>query len=297
MSPAIPKSAITVSVVALFVSGLAVASVVPANDAASAVSMPAHPQRIVSLGLHQDELVLALAPERVVALDAFADDAQASFVVAEAAAVAHRVTATTESILREQPDLVLLPGWASFELQHALEAAGVAVHREPVAASVAGIRESIVRLGAVLDARARAAALLARFDRDLAEVRARPPMAPRPEVLLLAATGTSAGRGTLFAELVELAGGSIALSREGIVPLPLESVLRIDPDWILIDDYRADGRARSLGDSAVIPQSLAVHLRAHREGRMTPVAPRLANTTSHHVVETAQVLAELFRRR
>ena len=294
-----PKSAIAISAVALFVSGglsglLGGGFVDPTIAAGPAP--PEHPRLIVAIGLHQAELALALAPDRVLALDVFADDPEASFVVEEARAVPARVTASTESILGANPDLVLLPGWVSLELERAIAGAGVAVHREPMPTSLAQIRESIVRMSALLDADPEvSSATLASFDRALAEVRALPPITPRPSVLLLAATGTSAGQGTLFAELVEVAGGRIALGSTGIVSIPLETVLRLDPTFIVLDGYRADGTSRAVGEDGIVPEGLRSHLGAFREGRVHALEARLANTTSHHVAETLSALAELFR--
>lgn len=279
---------------ALVLAALALsASLAGTDDAASltaSMAPPRHPERIVSVGLHQDELALALAPERVVAIDAFADDPETSFVAAEAARVPSRARASTESILSLRPDLVLLPGWADRELEASLVEAGVAVHREPVATSLEQIRASILALGRLLDAAPRATAILAELDAGLAALPS-PPASP-PTVLLLSATGTSPGQGTLFAELVQRAGGRIALPHEGILPLSLESLLMIDPDVIFVDGYVADGRARTTGDAALIPEAIAPHLRAVREHRLHALSPRIANTTSHHVLETLHALRE-----
>jgi iron complex transport system substrate-binding protein len=258
------------------------------------VPPPAHPERIVSIGLHQDELALALAPERVVAIDAFADEPDTSFVAAEAGHVGGRARASAESILSHRPDLVLLPGWVDRELEAAIVEAGVAVHREPVVTSVAEIRASIERLGGLLDAREEASSLLVSFDAGLAALA--PPPADPPPVLLLSATGTSPGQGTLFAELVQLAGGRIALERDGILPLSIEALLAIDPAVIFVDAYVADGRARTTGQDGMIPDALRPHLRAVRDGRLHALAPRIANTTSHHVLETLAALHEAIAR-
>ncbi len=260
------------------------------------VAAPAHPRRVVALGLHADELALALAPERVVAVDAFADDPEASCVADEARRVAGRASASVESVLAHRPDLVILPGWASAELEAGLAQAGVATVREPVPTRLAEIEASIARLGGVLDAGEAAAGLLASLRAAVAEVEGLGPLSPPPRAVLLAATGTSPGTGTLFAELLERAGGRIALDRPGIAPLSVETLLAEDPEVIFLDGYRADGRARGLGADAAIPGALRPHLRAYAEGRVHPLSARLANTTSHHVAETLRALAEALRR-
>lgn len=258
---------------------------------------PAHPRRIVALGLHNDEIALALAPDRVVAVDAFADDPDASFCTAEASRIPRRVAASAESILGAQPDLVLLPGWISADLEAQLAGAGVAVVREPVPLELGQIRASLERLGALLDAPDAARALSAELDAALAEVDALPVPSPRPTVALLAATGTTPGHGTLFGELVERAGGRMALDHEGIGAISVERLLAADPSVVFVDAYRADGRARAVGEAPddVLPSSVRGHLTAYREGRTHALTPRVANTTSHHVTETLRAVARGLR--
>jgi ABC-type Fe3+-hydroxamate transport system substrate-binding protein len=285
-----PARALAVAALALILSGvLVIASTPDVHVGPAPVEPPARPERIVAVGLHQDEVALALAPERVVGVDRFADDREASFVVDEARAIEARVTVSSESILRLDPDLVLLPGWVDRELEAAITRAGVAVHREPVVTSVEDIEVSVRRMGVLLDARAEADALVAELHRALDGL---PSPTRRPSALLLSATGTSPGRDTLFAELVARAGGRIAIERSGIVPLSMEAVLALDPEVIFLDGYVADGRARALGGNSHLAAPLRSHLRASRAHRVHSLSAREANTTSHHVIETLRTLAE-----
>jgi len=67
------------------------------------------PQRIVSLTLAADEILLALTPpERITALTYLADDPTYSNVRAEAHAIPHKVKANAEQVLALQPDLIIV---------------------------------------------------------------------------------------------------------------------------------------------------------------------------------------------
>lgn len=261
------------------------------------VAPPAHPRRIVALGLHNDEIALALAPDRVVAVDTFADDPAASFAVDAARAVEGRASASVESVLGHTPDLVLLPGWVAPELEAGIARAGVAVVREPVPTRLDEIDLSLARLGALLDAREAAEGLRAELREAASEIDALPSLEPPPRAALVAATGTSPGVQTLFAELLERAGGRIALPHAGILPLSLEALLASDPEVLFLDGYRADGRARAVGlaPDEVVPLAMREHLSAYRNGRVHRLAPRVANTTSHHVASTLRELARCLR--
>ncbi len=258
---------------------------------------PAHPVRVVSLALPADEVVLALVdPSRVRALDEFVDDPRASNVRREARAVIPRIhqPVTAEAILALEPDLVILPAWSDPQIGALLEHQGVYVHRMPMPASLAEVRAQIRELGALLDARDPAEALVAGMDARLDRVRARR-RATDTTVLLAAWSGATPARGTIFCELVELAGARCAaaeLGLEGYAPLTLEQLLALDPDVIVEDRYRADASARQL----VPPPSFADDprhrtLRAVREHRVIEVPAAHLLATSHHVAALAEDLA------
>jgi iron complex transport system substrate-binding protein len=286
--------------------GLGLACVLPllAPSAAPAAPprAPIHPERIVALGVPADELALALvAPTRIAALDRFADDPGASNVTAQARAVAARVPVSAEAIAALDPDLVLVPAWTGVALDAALHRFGIATLRIGTPTSLRDVRRTIREVARALDAEARGEALITTLDASLARTRAR--RHATPSVLLDSGSGFSPGAGTLLAELVEVAGGELLFARQGLpglVPLSLERELALDPDVLLVDAYRADGRARGVIDATRDAHGLDPRLgamRAVREGRVEPMASRLLLTTTHHVAETAEALFEALHAR
>lgn len=269
----------------------------PTARVAAAPALPEHPVRIVALGLPADELVLALVtPDRIAALDRFADDPRASNVLEEARAVAARVPVRAEAIAREEPDLVLVPAWAPMDLELALHGLGLPTLRLGTPTSIAEVRQTLRTVAQALDARARGEELVRAMDERLARTQARSAGRERPTVLLDSGSGYSPGRHTLLAELTEAAGGALLLDRlgrEGLVPLSLEQELALDPDVIWVDAYRADARARGVtsalrGEGGLDPRLAS--LRAVRTGAVRPIDARLLLTTTHHVAETAEAL-------
>lgn len=275
------------------------ASAAPVIAPADAPPRPAHPSRIVALGLPADELTLALVdPARIVALDRFADDPGASNVVEAARAVEGRVAVQAESIAAAEPDLVLLPAWTGAELDASLHRFGIATLRVGTPRSTDDVRASIRAVAAALDAKPSGEALITDMDAALARTRARAAGLPRTSVLVDAGSGLTPAGDTLLAELVEIAGGELLLGargERGLVPLSLERELSLDPDVLLVDAYRADARARGIGDATRGAYGLDARLaslRAVRTGRARPIAARLLLTTTHHVARTADALLE-----
>lgn len=269
----------------------------PAMAPASVPPAPAHAERIVALGLPADELTLALVePSRIVALDRFADDENASNVVEAARAVARRVAVQAESVAAVQPDLVLLPAWTGPDLDASLHRFGIATLRVSTPRSIDDVRASIRAVAAALDAAARGEALIADMDASLARTRARAGSGPRPTALVDAGSGLTPAADTLLANLVEIAGGELLLGRageRGLVPLSLERELSLDPDVLLVDAYRADARARGIVDATRGPYGIDPRLailRAVRSGRVHAIDARLLLTTTHHIAHTADAL-------
>jgi iron complex transport system substrate-binding protein len=282
-------------VLALALSATA-AGAAPVAAPALAPPLPARPARIVALGLPADELALALVPStRIAALDRFADDPEASNVVDEARTVRARVPVSAEAIAAQSPDLVLVPAWASPDLEAMLHRFDIATLRVPTPRSLDALREAIRIVAAALDARAQGETLVAELDRSLEETRRSVAGLPRPTALLDAGSGYSPGGGTLLSDLVEAAGGHLLLAtrgEQGLVPLSIERELSLDPDVLLVDRYRADAHARVLGEPERALDPRLAHLRAAREGRVRVLPARLLLSTTHHVAHTARALAE-----
>lgn len=260
--------------------------------------LPAHPHRIVALGLPADELALALVPaDRIAALDRFADDPAASNVVDEARAVPRRVAVSAESVAAVDPDLVLVPAWAPVDLEASLHRFAIATLRIGTPACVDDVRSTLREVATALDAADRGEALVAELDASLARTRARP-RTSHPTALLDAGSGFSPGEGTLLAELVTVAGGELLLARRGergLVAVSLERMLSLDPDVVLVDAYRADARARGIADATRGAHGLDPRLgalRAVSAGRVRTLPARLLLTTTHHAAATADALFE-----
>jgi len=106
----------------------------------------------------------------------------------------------------------------------------------PQAQDLAGVRTAIATIAAAVAADAAGRALIAEFDRRLAELPARPQGAPAPTALLYQASGEVSALGSLADAMLQAAGyrnkaAFYALSRAGQVPLEL---LLADPPDLLI---------------------------------------------------------------
>lgn len=184
-------------------------------------------QRVVSLNLCTDQMLVLLAPEKVAALSPLARDPSLSFVAAQARSFPV-VRPTAEAVLRLKPDLVLGAAFAAHAALTLLQQEGVPVLRVKLGQDFAGIRAETLELGAALGEKSRAEALLARMD---AILRSLPHPQPTPSAIVWEPHGFTAGRGSLMDAVLRVAGYANAGAGRRITA---EQLLRSPPNLLVV---------------------------------------------------------------
>ena len=195
------------------------------------------PQRIASINICTDQLLMSIAPpERIVSVSWLAVDNRTSAMAAEAAAF-HQNHAAAEELINLSPDLVVAGTHGSASTIAVLEKIGIPVVRVPIAATFPEIRANIRMLAAAIGAEARGEAVIAAMDNRLASI---PPITGRGPVLATyAVNGWTAGAGTLAHTIVTAAGfrpiGDV-VGFSGTVNLGLERFVTINPDIVVLGE-------------------------------------------------------------
>jgi iron complex transport system substrate-binding protein len=253
-----------------------------------AVAVSPAPQRVVSLNLAADEvLVDILAPQRLVGVTTFADEVGTSNVAGRVPPSAVRFPrADVERLVALRPDLVVISQYTDADVQRQLERAGVRLHRMEGLESLDGFRSAVLDLGRAVGEEPAARRLVDRYDAILAEVSRRLVGAPRPRVLYWANPMT-AGQGTAIGALIECAGATNVgrqLGITGIVPVGAERAFLADPDVVLIG--RWPGARASLSGHPLLSRTRAV-----RESRIVELPTELLVALNHHAAESCWALA------
>jgi iron complex transport system substrate-binding protein len=223
---------------------------------APSLALAAPPQRIVSLNLCADQLVVLLAePSRIAALSKLARDRQLSYV-ADRAEGFPSAQPHAESVLAYRPDLVLAGKLAAAPTVNFLKSKGVPVLQISLLSSFDGIREQTRSVGKALGAEARAEQLIATMDKILAAAEDAPgaPAQRRPVALSWQPGGFTAGSGTLMDAVLRAAGyDNLATLRglKGYGFLTLETVAAGRPDLLIADT--------DLPDPPSLRQALLAH--------------------------------------
>jgi iron complex transport system substrate-binding protein len=245
----------------------------------------ARPERIVSLNLCTDQLLLQLVePTRIAAVTNLATDPEQS-VQADRARAVPAGRATAEEVILLRPDLALAGEYGAREAVEVLRRWGVPIVQFAPAESWEAIREQLRRAAGAVGEVDRAESLLGRMDASLKALEVKEP-APKPGAIVIQHDGGTFGSGTLPDVVLRAAGFRNVASELGIVgygSIALERLLLSDPDLVVILNYH--------GEVATLGRIYLRHaaLRGHSLGRIElPAAAFMCGTT-----ETVKVVEHL----
>ena len=262
----------------------------------SEVTIPQKPQRIVSLTLATDEILLSLvATERVRAVTYLAGDSIWTNVSEIARQVEHTVQSDPEQIIALEPDLVLAATYNNPDHIKLLRDAGIPVVVVSLFDSVDQVADNIRYVAQLTGDEARAEELIAAMEERLAAIEAMAAKAEtKPRVLFYTAFGSSAGKGSTFSDIVQRAGG-INLGDEALDgpfgEISLEKIVELNPDVIVTDEFSPEDNAEWQENFSNHPALANVN--AKKNGRIYTVPARHISTLSHYIVEGVYDVAKL----
>jgi iron complex transport system substrate-binding protein len=248
--------------------------------ATSAAAAP--PQRVVSLNLCTDQLLMALLPPQRIASITWLSRTEGDPALLEVARQIPINHGSPEEVLAARPDLVLAGKYTTANTRALLRRVGIPVLEVDPVSDWEGIRRVTLQVAAALGAQARAQQLLAAMDADLAQLAQR--RAVRPvRVIGWGGSGEDVpGRDTLFNTILETAGGiNLAAQDNGPRSFDLEQVLLADPQVVMRGAAYSGKPAlrNSVATHRVLRERLGAHLITYPEavyGCGVPRASQLA---------------------
>ena len=219
-------------------------------------------QRIVSLNLCTDELLLRLAdPARIASVTWLSRNRSGSNVadLAERVPVNHGLA---EQVVASDPDLVLAGRFTTRLAVGMLKRTAIPIVEFDVPRSLEEVREQIREVAKLVHAEARGQQLTAEIDRRIAAVAGKP-RSLRPTAVVLNPNGFTVGQGTLADQVMTAAGldniaAKLRTGNYGQIPLEIVALHEVD---VLIVSASRDG-----------PPSMATEILRH------PILSRLART-------------------
>jgi len=207
------------------------------------------PQRIVSICLQGDELLLQLVPrERIVALSALATDPDISahWEAARGIPVTH---GSAEDFIRLKPDLVLVSSNSTLLIVPLLKRLGIRVLELGIPTNFDELRDQIQQAGRSLGEEAKAEEIVRTMDARLERLQARrPPVAQQPSALFYFQDRFTPGSHTFANALLEAAGfRNLASSfSPGIgASASVETIIMARPQYLILAYFREGSPTRT----------------------------------------------------
>ena len=257
--------------------------------AAGALAGERPPSRIVSLDLCTDQLLIELVDRaRIAAVTHLAADPAVSAIPDKARGLAI-TRGAAEDVLRYDPDLILAGPFGVAASVDLLRRLGRRLVIVPLPEDLGGVRTAVRTVAAAAGVEREGEAMIADFDRRLANLPASSAQA-LPTAVIYQIGGSVSGPGSLADAALAAAGyrnmaSDYRLTRGGQVPLEL---LLADPPDLLVLSSGADEYRTALADNLRHP-ALRL-LRQRRASIELPWRHWLCGTP--HIVEAVERLAE-----
>lgn len=208
----------------------------------------ASPQRIVSLNLCVDQILIDLVPkERIAALSFLATD-KAMSAVADRARSFRRVRGEAEGVIALNPDLVIVGTYSTPATRNLLQRLGKRVVTVEQPATINGMRALVKRLADLVGAPEKGRDMIAAFDRRIRNATASIPAnetvgTGAPTALAMEVNSIVSTPGTLLDDALKHAGvhntaQELVIGSGGKVPL--ETIVTHPPDVLVFANTPED---------------------------------------------------------
>jgi len=259
------------------------------DDLGRALTLPAHPRRVLALAPSLTEMLYAVADTATIIARTQADDYPAA---ALRKPLVNSYPLDLERLVALRPDVVFtVEGMTPPDAAARLGQLGIPVYYQKYR-RVADVLRGLNDLGRLLGRPAPARHLTDSLQAQLDQLAAGPAPARRPAVLALASADPiyAYGQNTLFTDEIRLAGGQNAVRDTFPQPFPAltrEYILKLNPDVVL------GGRFGKLDSTFFKNNPELRRTRAYQGRRVFATTPNLLQRPSPRVVEAVRELRAL----
>lgn len=268
------------------------------DSAGNEVTLPEKPQRIVSLTLGTDELLMDLVPaERIVGLTHLSNDAGISHVSERSGAVKNKIKGNSaEAIFELQPDLVLIADWWALNILQTLRDMGIPVYVYKTPYNVNDVEKMIAEVAEAVGESGKGEMLRQAYHERVKQLRLRRGSTGRRSAVTLSGHGgTNFGaKGSMYDDMCEYAGIENCLKdlpANGQATLSKEYIIEKNPDVILIPAWTMQGMNQVASREELLADSSLQTVNAIREKRIYPISGKAIYCVSHYVAQEIEVLA------
>lgn len=209
------------------------------------VNFEQKPQKIVTLSMSTDEIVLGLVrPDKLAAVNYLLDDPISSAIPDLAKQIPTKIkNPSAEEIFAMKPDLVIIPDWNNIEIADSLRDLGLKVVVVPGAKNIGEVKVSVQLIADALGEHEKGTELIALMDEKINEIESKVikiPQEDRKKVAILSLMPGYGGIGSSFDDICKYAGVINGMADEGLhngQPVSKEELIKINPDILFLPAY------------------------------------------------------------
>ena len=214
------------------------------------INFQAKPQRIISMTISTDEILLDLVDtKRIVAFSRLVDDPGISNIVERAKAVPDRVDGqSSEAIMALRPDLILVPDFVKPEVIQSLRDMDLKVYVYATPKSIGEVEDCIRYLAAAVGEKEQGELMVEKMQKHLQAVEQQIgdiPEAQQERVVFLRTNGAYYSPQASFNDVCKYAKVRNALAETGYdkpVYVTQEEIVRLNPDAFILAGWNYDGK-------------------------------------------------------
>lgn len=257
-------------------------------------------QRIVSLAVSTDEILLELVPlENIVGVTKSTVRGELSNTVAKAKLVPNLVDVNSpESVYKVQPDLVIIPDFVRKDVVSTLKEMGTTVFVYKKANNYAEVKQNILDISKVVGKNPQP--LLQYMDDKLQFLDNKLKNIPdksRKRMVYLMSGGIYCNPHSPFQDMCKYAGlkdATLELNINKKTHLSKEEMIKLNPDIIIVPDFNWDGKTFTDAKiKAVLEDSAYRDVKAVKNKQVFAIKGNHLYCLSHHIVDASEDLARV----
>jgi len=212
------------------------------------VDIEKKPERIVSLTLTTDEMLLSLVDKkRITALSHLSDDPGLSNVVKEAAVIPVKARLELESLISMQPDLIIVADWTDENSVKQLRDANITVYSLATPNSIDEVRDAVLKVSELVGEKEKGQEIISWMDEKLKAVEDKVKTLKEDDklkVLYYDSYLCTYGKGSTFDDITKKAGIINLASEQGMgmfQEISKEKIVELNPDILLLPSWSYEG--------------------------------------------------------
>lgn len=270
------------------------------DSAGNKVTLPVKPQRIVSLTLGTDEILMDIvAPERIAALTYLSDDSGISHISERSIQVKNKIKGNSaEAILALKPDLVLIADWWGLNILDTLREMGINVYVYKAPYTVADVKKTIREVAFIVGEAERGEQVIKNFDDKIEAVQKKVSgIAGNTNRSVIAITGKGAfgAKGSIYDDMCKYARIKNCLQdlkTDDSTTISKEIIIKENPDVIIVPSWDAPGMLKVQSMKEILNDESLQTVTAVKNKKVHQVPGRCLYCVSPYVADSIEILAK-----